>query len=364
MQKFPTDLWQPEGFTFLSVYSTALFAAATCAIVGIFCLLLDAERTGRRRAASWAGVLALLLGNFHSYDVIHVAAAWSLYLILKTATQLARREDVPGGVGATPSPARSLGSRPRCCHMLSDRPGVPPAGGVRDFTGVRTAYALGYGLVLLLALPGAVLLLRGQPGSRLKLAQRWMPLAWAVAGFGVAYLPFAFQRKIDHGHPRPLCLLAAIGVTALAERCFPDRKENAKAGRKRKGGAVGKKLLGHGRQQSHRGRLEQPFHSRFRFLRAFAFSPVSAGKSTALVCLIVLLTVPSNGLFMLATWSRVGRRPQDLNWFSAFWPQADVKATAWIRGHTPQGAAFFSARRSADATSPPRWAHRLCRSLG
>ena len=57
-------------------------------------------RTGPYRVLrhpSYTGLLvatlgiALLLGNFHSYDVIHVAAAWLLYLLLKTATRLAQR---------------------------------------------------------------------------------------------------------------------------------------------------------------------------------------------------------------------------------------------------------------------------------
>ncbi len=95
MEKPPTDFWQPEGFTYFSIYSTALFAAATCAIVGIFCLLLEAERTGRRKYASWAGLVALLLGNFHSYDIIHVAAAWGLYLLIKTCIQAARQDAIP-----------------------------------------------------------------------------------------------------------------------------------------------------------------------------------------------------------------------------------------------------------------------------
>ena len=55
-----------------------------------------------------------------------------------------------------------------------------------------------------------------------------MPIAWATAGFGVAYLPFAFQRKMIMGTHVPLCLLAALAVAGLAARFFPEEIEIAK----------------------------------------------------------------------------------------------------------------------------------------
>jgi hypothetical protein len=361
----PTDLWQPEGFAFLSVYSTALFAVSTCAIVGIFCLLLEAERTGRRRFASWAGVLALLLGNIHSYDIIHAAGAWMLYLLLMSATRLARREGLP---------VRSWGDAVACAliglpttllqywvylkdpvfHQRAEYQTLSP-----DFS----AYALGYGLVLLLALPGAALLLRGEPGSPLKLGQRWMPIAWAIAGFGVAYLPFAFQRKMIMGTHIPLCLLAALAVAALAARLFPDRMENAKGRKSENAKSDGKEhkdtkdtkgkheeKAGNGRSSSVVPRLLGVGLCVLRvfvFVRTFAFSPFrvfafsSGRKRAALAMLVVLLSAPSSVLFVLRDLADRGERPGDLNWFSAYWPKADVEAAAWIRRHTPWDAAFF-----------------------
>ena len=66
---------------------------------------------------------------------------------------------------------------------------------------------------------GAVLLLRGS--ASLKASQRWMPIAWVIAGFGVAYLPLAFNRKMIMGTHVPLCLLAGLAAAALAEKPPP-----------------------------------------------------------------------------------------------------------------------------------------------
>jgi hypothetical protein len=343
VRKLPTDLWQPEGFTFLSVYSTALFAASTCAIVGILCLLLQAERTGQRKWAFGAGVLALLLGNFHSYDIIHVAVAWGLYLLLKSATALSQREEIPW---------RSWGDAVVCAviglpttllqyYFYRTDPVFQQRASYETLSPDFSAYALGYGLVLLLALPGAFLMLRGELGSRLKLGQRWMPLAWVIAGFIVAYLPLAFNRKMIMGTHVPLCLLAATAAVALATRLFPTL-ENAKT-RKGENAKIRRKPQ-HGDTVTPRARTGEDDgdhrHSLFAFSpsRAFAFSII--GRPTVLA-LIVLLTAPSSVLFVLRDVADRGERAEDLNWFSAYWPQADLKATEWIRRNTPRDAAFF-----------------------
>lgn len=303
MEKPPTDCWQPEAFTYFSIYSTALFAAATSAIVGIFCLLLEAECTGKRRYASWAGIVALLLGNFHSYDIIHVAVSWGLYLLLKTASQVARRDGVP---------VRSWGDAAACAvigmpttllqyYFYRTDPVFHQRANYETLSPEFAAYALGYGLVFILALAGAMLLVRG--GASLKAAQRWMPIAWVVGGFVVAYLPLPFNRKMIMGTHVPLCLLAGVAAAAVAEW----------------GLGVGDWGLGSGRSNTQ--------HPRW--------------AHAALVAVLVLLTVPTNVLRTLEDLAETGERPEDLNWFSAYWPQADLKATEWIRTQTPADAAFF-----------------------
>lgn len=297
----PTDFWQPEGFTYFSIYSTALFAVATCAIVGIFCLLLEAERTGKRKYASWAGLVALALGNFHSYDIIHVAAVWGLYLLIKSGVQLARRGGIPWRCWGDATACAVIGIPTTLLQYYCYRtdPVFQQRANYATLSPAFAAYALGYGLVLILALAGSIVLLRQR--SPLKTAQRWMPIAWVIAGFGVAYLPLAFNRKMIMGTHVPMCLLAGLAAAALAERICPSRQTKTEK-------------------------------------RIRRTVPV---RAAVIVGLIVLLTVPTNLLRTLEDIAETGDHPQDLNWFSAYWPQADLKATTWIRTHTPQDAAFF-----------------------
>jgi hypothetical protein len=108
----------------------------------------------------------------------------------------------------------------------------------------------------------------------------------------------------------PLCLLAGIAAAAAGETVFGVRCS-----------VLGKKVP----KTEHR-------------------TPNTERRSWApalFVGLIVLLTAPTNVLRMLEDIRETGERPEDLNWFSAYWPEADLEATAWIRAHTATDAAFF-----------------------
>src|SRR5262249_11994217 len=154
----------------------------------------------------------------HSYDIIHVTVAWGLYLAVKTAFQLTRQEGLP---------IRSWGDAAACAvigmpttllqyYFYRTDPVFQQRANYGTLSPEFTAYALGYGLALFLALEGAVLLLRS--GSLLRPAQRWMPIAWVAGGFIVASLPLPFNRKMIMGTHVPLCLLAGIAAAAVAEK--------------------------------------------------------------------------------------------------------------------------------------------------
>ena len=67
----PVDAWQPEAYTFLSIYTSALMTVSTALILGALYALLLGEQTGRWKYAVIAGVCGSILGNMHSYDVLH-----------------------------------------------------------------------------------------------------------------------------------------------------------------------------------------------------------------------------------------------------------------------------------------------------
>jgi len=73
-------------------------------------------------------------------------------------------------------------------------------------------YALGYGLVLALAVPGAVLAIRRRTDTDLLL------LAWIGVTAIALYAPFALQRRFSLGLHVPLAILAAMGLYRLTKR--------------------------------------------------------------------------------------------------------------------------------------------------
>lgn len=73
-------------------------------------------------------------------------------------------------------------------------------------------YALGYGLVLALAVPGAVVAIRRRTDLDLLL------LAWIGVTAIALYAPFALQRRFSLGLHIPLAILAAMGLGRLTKR--------------------------------------------------------------------------------------------------------------------------------------------------
>lgn len=212
----PVDVWQAEALVPTSLYVNAMYAAALALMLGFVICLLLAERHGPRWALG-AGLCALVLGNVHSYDVIHLAAAWTAYLALRWI--VCRR-----------FPAREVGyaalaglvASPSVLYMAwlyATEPIFRARADTATLSFSPVSYLLGFGLLIPLALWGAVRLWT-QKDALPERPQRVLPPAWAVAGILVAYAPFAFQRKMIMGADLPLGLLAGLAVASLAER-FP-----------------------------------------------------------------------------------------------------------------------------------------------
>lgn len=261
----PADAWQPEAFMLPTLYVNGLWCAALALMTGtVICLLLAEQRMHEGRSwmawAAGAGVLGLLLGNIHSYDVIHLAAAWLLFLGARSFTE----GRVPWGAVAAAAVAAAVAS-PSVLYMAwlyrSDAVFRSRAD-VETLTPGIELYLTGFGLSLLLAFWYADRgLPRGDPGAlrrglstgaaalaaaaALTPAGGWsLPLlltarllraggeagpglslllpAWLAGGFAAAYLPFAFQRKLLMGVQIPLGILAGFGIAALAGARIPE----------------------------------------------------------------------------------------------------------------------------------------------
>ena len=243
----PVDAWQPEAYTFLSIYTSALMTVSTLLILGALYALLLGEQTGRWKYPVIAGVCGGILGNMHSYDVLHLSAAWGVFLAVLTALRRGR-----GMAQSWLRAAVALGlTLPTTLYMYyifsaeavfrkrADVPTLSPR--LRfDFAGFKFAlplipYIVAYGLVSALAIAAIVCLLRRRQRPALN-TESGTPLpivftlCWAAGGLLVCYLPFAFQRKMLMGEHLPLCLLAGMGAAWLVQFLAPRVRPLALAG--------------------------------------------------------------------------------------------------------------------------------------
>jgi hypothetical protein len=277
----PTDVWQPEAFTFLSLYVAVLFTVSTVFIVGAMYSLLLGERTGQARYAVYAGLCGLVLGNVHSYDVLHIAAAWGLFLIVKTI--VTKRFDASSWGRALIAGAITLPTSVYQYYVfLVDKPFHERAL-VHTLSPPFSNYTLGYGLILILAVVGILLLLANRKSHILDQFSEWNSAAfiasWAVAGFGIIYLPhISFQRKMLMGEDLPLCLLAGSAAAYLVRRFKP---------------------------------------------------PVRAATLAALV----IISFPTNALFLYRDYTHILANRSETS-LSPFLLGSDIDALSWIRENT------------------------------
>lgn len=209
----PIDLFQPEAVTFLTLHYSPLFAPATAAMALFLAAFLRAERTGRLADVAPAALCGALLGNFHSYDVLHVFAAAAAF---RVATDIARRRfDLAGWVRLAVVGAAALPTTGWVFWAFRVDPLFNARAHTRTFTAPLPWVLLGLGLPVPLALWGAA---RGDAPAD---GRRFLG-AWAVAALAVAYLPFEFQRKMLMGIHIPVALLAGAGLDALTRRLSGD----------------------------------------------------------------------------------------------------------------------------------------------
>jgi hypothetical protein len=223
----PVDAWQPEAYTFLSVYTSPLFTVSLVFILGALYALLKGEEKGRWRYAVKAGLCGAILGNIHSYDVLHISVVWGLYLVVLTVIQRGRgvaKSWYRGILALAITMPTTLYQfyifqKVAVFHKRADVPTLSPP---------FSYYVLGYGLVFVFALVAVWCFWRrahtpSPPKSQSSVFPRPLLFAvcWAVGGFLAAYLPLAFQRKMLMGTDIPLCLLAGVGAAWGAQRLTP-----------------------------------------------------------------------------------------------------------------------------------------------
>lgn len=208
---FPMDCaagWQvmPEAVTYLSFLLNPLFTWSLALLCGGLLWAWSAFAEGRLSRAIVAGLIFLVLGNVHTYDLF---PAWaSIFLAALLAIRYGRLRALHalglfGVIVMLSAPAAGWAwynaqMDPAWLAKIST-PTLSPR---------LVDYALGYGLVLLTALAGVWESLNHR-------RENWPSLAvvcWAVVTFALAYAPVSFQRKMIEGEHLALSYLAALGL--------------------------------------------------------------------------------------------------------------------------------------------------------
>ncbi|HEY3397147.1 MAG TPA: hypothetical protein VGM19_05740 [Armatimonadota bacterium] len=222
----PVDVaagWQamPEALTFPTLLLNALFVAGVALMAAVVLWALRAAREPGLRAPVICGLLLLVLGNVHSYDVIVLYLLVAAWLVFAAA-----RGQLPWGAAVGRYALIGLLGAPSMLwqyHVQTVDPTWAAKYAVAKASPSLSGYLLGYGLVLLLAVIGAGYALHrarrpapeGDGGRR---AEVLLPVFWLALGAILLYAPLGFQRKLAEGLHLPMCLLAALALERWARR--------------------------------------------------------------------------------------------------------------------------------------------------
>jgi hypothetical protein len=282
------DIWQPEAFTFLSIYATVLFVVATIFILTAFYNLVRGEQTGQYKYAVYAGLCGLVLGNIHSYDILHIAAGWGLYLIVITAAE--RKFDISRWLRALIAGALALPSSAYQYWVFLHEPVFNARAKTPTLSPNLYFYMMGYGLVFFLAAIAIALIITRRRDFvaffRSGKVATWV-VCWAIAGLTIIYLPVEFQRKMAMGEHIPLCILAGGAAAYLV---------------------------------SHSNRALRP----------------------VLLCILVAATFPTNALFLSREYRHIENGRSEISQANLYLTQPQVDVLGWIKKNTKPGEAILA----------------------
>jgi len=210
---FPFDIYTSEPNTFINLMAFPHFSIALALIIATFGLLLVALKRRQWRYAVASGVVALILGLQHTYDLVTIYAVLGLFGLL---TWLRDRR----------FPAFLLG-----CGMLIAGISAPPALysfllvkqnplwsevlAQFDLAGAFTPNPLH--LPVLLGVPLLLAIAAFRPAMLKSRSDAEMFIAaWFIAHLPLVYLPVDFQIHLLLGWQMPIAILAAAALARIA----------------------------------------------------------------------------------------------------------------------------------------------------
>lgn len=210
-ENWPIDFWVPESNTFLTLYHLPHFILSLTLIVSIYYLFLRALETKKSLYALYAGLLGLILFNFHPYHTLTVNSVISIYLAYKLFTQpkdwfLYIRIFLLWFIPSTVSVIYhylliltdfAIGSR-----ALQNVSLTPPP--IYIF--------LGYGFVLIFAICGLYFYFKNRKTNFTDINHFDFIVIWFIVNSLLLYFPIAFQRRFLAGYHIPMVLLAIFSL--------------------------------------------------------------------------------------------------------------------------------------------------------
>ena len=207
------DMWVPEGYIFYSVFVNPHFP------LGIALMVLSILWSTVARGSTlldWRWLIALVLcttvlGVVQPFCILTVGVALLLYAVARWVQT--KRVPWPEGLSGVVIGMTGLPFAINA-YLASTRNPAFAAWSAQNQTLSPPVwdYAIGYGLVLLLALPGLWVAMRRREPRDVLLA------CWALGAAVLLYAPWSLQRRLIMGWIVPLGSLATMGWYALPKR--------------------------------------------------------------------------------------------------------------------------------------------------
>jgi hypothetical protein len=207
------DLWVPEGYVWYSLFANPHFPL-TIALM-LLAILWSVTPWGNRRVRPRrlvrVGLCALALGLVLPLGLLNVGAALAAYSLF---LWLQRRRPPWHEIASGGTIALTGGPFVLNAYLVTVRNPMMALWSAQNQTPSPPLwdYALGYGIVLLLAGVGILAALRRRRDSD------WALVIWAATTGVLLYLPFDLQRRLVVAWIVPLGMLATRGWDALRHR--------------------------------------------------------------------------------------------------------------------------------------------------
>jgi hypothetical protein len=204
----PLDFWFLDAYTFLGILTFPHFALAWTALLAALGSVLEfyaSQRPGYLLAGGGAAFLTTAVHPTLSLVMGTVLAAYGLLLWVAD-----RQFPLRWAIGGMPV-VLAAGATAGCLWLAFQADPVLASWGQSIMaTPALQHFLSGYGLLVPLALVGAVGLLRRRNGRGAFL------VVWVSMAFLLAYTPFNLQRRFLEGVHIPISLLAAVGLRSLS----------------------------------------------------------------------------------------------------------------------------------------------------